>query len=68
MTGQPFYSTYADTWLKLESHIEELHSENYAKTLEDVVTYVENECSIAGSMDTYDMEEIVPAAALLTGE
>ncbi|XP_050324671.1 origin recognition complex subunit 3 [Bactrocera neohumeralis] len=67
MTGQPYYSTYADTWQKLESHIESLQSESYAKTLEDVVTYVKNECSADGSMDTYDMEEIVPAAALLTG-
>ncbi|XP_011180479.2 origin recognition complex subunit 3 [Zeugodacus cucurbitae] len=67
MNSQPFYSTYADTWQKLESHIEELQSESYAKTLEDVVNYVKNECSTGGSMDTYDMEEIVPAAALLTG-
>lgn len=68
LTGQHFYTTYAETWQKLESHIEQLQSESYAKTLEDVVTYVKNECSTDGCLDTIDMEEIVPAAALLTGE
>ncbi|XP_014099933.2 origin recognition complex subunit 3 [Bactrocera oleae] len=67
LTGQHFYTTYAETWQKLESHIEQLQSESYAKTLEDVVTYVRNECSTDGCLDTIDMEEIVPAAALLTG-
>ncbi|XP_053965995.1 origin recognition complex subunit 3 [Anastrepha ludens] len=67
ITGQPFYATYADTWRSLENHIEKLQSESYAKTLEDVVAYVRNESSSDGGMDTYDMDEIVPAAALLTG-
>ncbi|XP_067627663.1 origin recognition complex subunit 3 [Eurosta solidaginis] len=67
VTGEPFYATYADTWHKLETHIDKLQSQSYAKTLEDVVSYVKNECSSDGGMDTYDMEEIVPAAALLTG-
>ncbi|XP_017465755.1 PREDICTED: origin recognition complex subunit 3 [Rhagoletis zephyria] len=67
MTSQPFYTTYADTWQKLESHIEQLQSKSYTKTLEDVVKYIQKECSTDGAMDTYDMEEIVPAAALLTG-
>ncbi|XP_067620911.1 origin recognition complex subunit 3-like [Eurosta solidaginis] len=67
VTGEPFYATYADTWHKLETHIDKLQSQSYAKTLEDVVSYVKKECSSDGGMDTYDMEEIVPAAALLTG-
>ncbi|CAD7011330.1 origin recognition complex subunit 3 [Ceratitis capitata] len=66
ISKQPFYSTYTDTWRSLEIHIDQLQSQSYTKTLEDVVQYVENEC-IVGNTDTYDMEEIVPAAALLTG-
>ncbi|KAM7344166.1 origin recognition complex subunit 3 isoform 1-T2 [Cochliomyia hominivorax] len=65
VTDQPFFKVYREMWQKIHSHIDELQKESSVRTLEDLVEYVVKQSK--GSADTWGMEEILPAAALLTG-
>ncbi|XP_058979803.1 origin recognition complex subunit 3 [Musca domestica] len=65
ITDQPFYAVYAETWNKIQSHIDALQIESSAKTLQELVDYVVKESK---NEEKYlGLVEIVPAAALLTG-
>lgn len=66
VTEQPFYKVYREMWQKIHNHMDELQKESSARTLEDLVDYVVKQ-SKASTQDTLGMEEILPAAALLTG-
>lgn len=66
ITEQPFYKVYSSTWKDLIADIEELQRNSYSKTLEDLVTYVSNN-SGRNTLQNYGVDEILPAAALLTG-
>lgn len=65
ITDQPFYSVYADTWNKIQTHIDTLQKESSGKTLQELVDYVVKQSKHDGNH--LDSDEIVPAAALLTG-
>ncbi|XP_013114410.2 origin recognition complex subunit 3 [Stomoxys calcitrans] len=65
ITDQPFYAVYAETWSKIQRHIETLQKESSAKTLQDLVDYVVKQSKFEESY--LGLDEIVPAAALLTG-
>ncbi|XP_073813440.1 origin recognition complex subunit 3 [Musca autumnalis] len=65
ITDQPFYSVYADLWNKIQTNIDAMQKESSGKTLQELVEYV-----VAQSKDEENnlgLDEIVPAAALLTG-
>ncbi|XP_023299678.2 origin recognition complex subunit 3 [Lucilia cuprina] len=66
ITDQPFYRVYREMWQKIQTHIDDLQRESSARTLEDLVDYVVRQ-SRAGEEENLGMEEILPAAALLTG-
>lgn len=65
ITDQPFYSVYAETWQKIQAHIDALQKESSARTLNDLVNYVVKHSKCPE--DYLGLDEVVPAAALLTG-
>ncbi|XP_075167142.1 origin recognition complex subunit 3 [Haematobia irritans] len=65
ITDQPFYAVYAETWSMIQGHIEALQKESTSKTLQDLVDFIAKQSKFEESY--LGLEEIVPAAALLTG-
>ncbi|XP_065369234.1 origin recognition complex subunit 3 [Calliphora vicina] len=65
VTDQPFYRVYREIWQNIQCHIDNLQKDSSVRTLEDLVDYVVQQNT--GEQDACGMEEILPAAALLTG-
>lgn len=65
VTEQPFYNVYRELWQGIHLHIDALQKENCARTLQDLVDYVVKQSK--GQNFELGVDEILPAAALLTG-